>query len=86
MRGINLSPKTPLSQIALYKVPCQRKHQEKVMKGERVGEKKKKKRNSTSITSKSWKQRASDLKPGVNLYSLAMHLIGLAVCFIRCQS
>lgn len=44
MRGINLSPKTPLSQIALYKVPCQRKHQEKVMKGERVGEKKKKKK------------------------------------------
>lgn len=44
MRGINLSPKTPLSQIALYKVPCQRKHQEKVMKGERVREKKKKKK------------------------------------------
>lgn len=43
MRGINLSPKTPLSQIALYKVPCQRKHQEKVMKGERVGKKKEKK-------------------------------------------
>lgn len=42
MRGINLSPKTPLSQIALYKVPCQRKHQEKVMKGERVGKKKEK--------------------------------------------
>lgn len=84
MRGINLSPKTPPSQIALHKVPCQRKHQEKVMKGARV--EKKKKRNSTSIASKSWKQRSSDLKPGVNLYSLAMHLIGSAVCFIRCQS
>lgn len=51
MRGINLSPKTPLSQIALYKVPCQRKHQEKVMKGARVGKKKKKKEEKIQLQS-----------------------------------
>lgn len=36
MRGINLSPKTPPSQIALCKVPCQRKQPELVMKGGRA--------------------------------------------------
>lgn len=41
MRGINLSPKTPPSQIALYKVPCQHRRPQEVMKSAPVKEKKK---------------------------------------------
>lgn len=41
MRGINLSPKTPPSQIAVYKVPCQHERPQEVMKSAQVERNKK---------------------------------------------